>query len=477
MLPWVMRASRSELFRKPAVGAVLLGAAVAVAPASAQLLPPPKTGFQPIYYEDSWDDPSAAGVSAPLKNMKLDEAGRVLLDLGGGLRERGEAYRNSVFGIPEAGGVRRDGFLLHRLLINANLRVGDRFRAFVQLGNAAETGRSPAALPTDRNRGDLAQAFAEINLPTGSAELGVRGGRQEMTLGSSRLVDIREGPNVRQRFDGVRGWVKAGDVRADLFWTRPVENRPGWLDDRSDPAQEFYGVYAAAPVAALPGLKIGAYAYRLNREGAMLDAGTADERRNTYGLRFSGKAGAVDYDFEATRQTGRFGERHIDAYALFSDTGYTLANVALKPRLALKAEAISGGNSRGTGDLGTFYPLFPKLNEINEANIESLSNFIRLFPNATIQPRPGLALMAGVGFQWRENLNDSFYQPPAKPILPGNANRRRRLGTVLVAQMEWQATPNLNINASAVHFITEGYLQAAGARDQSWVGLWGTFRF
>ena len=86
-------------------------------------------------------------------------------------------------------------------------------------------------------------------------------------------------------------------------------------------------------------------------------------------------------------------------------------------------------------------------------------------------------MRAGVAFQWREDVRDSFYRPPATPVLPGDANRRRYLGEMLVTQLEWRATPNLSVSASAVCYVTKGFLQSAGARDQSWAGLWSTFRF
>lgn len=386
--------SRHHAARAWIVGVWATGLSTLAAPAAAQLLPPSPTGFNIIPYEEKWEDPAAAGIAAPLKRIALDPDGAILLDLGGTLRERGEARRNSVFALPEADGLRRDAYLLHRLLFHANFRVGEHFRAFVELENAGQTGRSPAALPTDRNRGDLAQAFAEVMVPLGGVELGLRGGRQELLLGSGRLVDIREGPNIRQRFDGARGWARAGEARIDLFWTRPVENRPGWFDDRSDPDQEFYGAYVSAPVPPVPGLTLDIYAYRLRRDGAMLDAGTAAERRDSFGVRLSGEAGPVDYDFEGVRQTGRFGARAINAYALFSDTGITLANMPLKPRFALKADVASGGDSRGSGDLGTFYPLFPKLNYFNEAGIQTFVNYADLYPYVTVQPRSNLGIMA-----------------------------------------------------------------------------------
>jgi Alginate export len=209
----------------------------------------------------------------------------------------------------------------------------------------------------------------------------------------------------------------------------------------------------------------------------VLDAGVANERRYSVGTRLFGTAGPVDYNFEGIYQFGTFGDRPISAFALFSDTGYTIASVWGEPRLAMKADVASGGNSRGTGSLGTFYPLFPKNNYFNEANIQTPMNYMDLYPYGQIQPRRDLAFMARVDVLWRQNIHDSFYQPPGVPLIPGNANTKRLLGEALNLQSESQAAPNLDVNAAVVRFLAQGFLQAAGGHDITRTGLWVIFNF
>ena len=236
-------------------------------------------------------------------------------------------------------------------------------------------------------------------------------------------------------------------------------------------------MYATTHVKAVPGLSVDVYYLGLDRDGAVLDAGTANEERQSVGTRLFGTAGAVDYNFEGIYQFGRFGARPISAFALFSDTGYTIASAWGEPRLAMKADVVSGGDSRGTGALGTFYPLFPKNNYFNEANIQTPMNYMDIYPYAEIQPRRDLAFMGGVDILWRQNVRDSFYQPPGVPVVPGNANDKRFLGEALNFQVEWQATPNLDVNAAVVYFLVDGFLRAAGAQDVTWTGVWATFNF
>jgi Alginate export len=450
-----------------------------IAAAQAQVVRDPPTPFGPLRYEDDFRDPAKlTGVLDDLKGIPLGSDPDFYLDVGGSLRERFESFNEPAFGFRAAGGSGSENYLLHRALLEADAHLGRYVQIFAQIGDELETGRTPGPTPTDIDRLDLAQAFIETDLPVADGTvIGFRGGRQEMTFGSGRLIDIREGPNIRQSFDGARAWIGTGDLQVDAFWTRPVEDKQGLFDDQPDPTQEFYGLYGTAPVTALPGLGVDLYWLGLIRHGAVLDAGQADERRNTAGARLFGTAGPVDYNVEGDYQYGRFGNRDIDAFAVFSDTGWTAATLWATPRLGLKADIASGGDSRGTGTLGTFYPLFPKNNYFSEANIQTAINYIDVYPTLQIQPRRDLAFIVGIEWLWRENTDDSFYQPPGLPVVPGNANGRRYLGTSSTAQIEWYATANLDLNLGYTHFAADGFLKAAGAKDIDWFGVWTVFNF
>ncbi len=138
----------------------------------------------------------------------------------------------------------------------------------------------------------------------------------------------------------------------------------------------------------------------------------------------------------------------------------------------MKADLASGGDSRGTGTLGTFFPLFPNYNYINQMNAQTPMNYMDIFPYVQIQPRPDLAFMTGADILWRESTRDSFYQPPGIPVVAGNANDKRYLGEILSLQAEWQATPNLVVDADVTRFLTAGFLRAAGGKDITYAAAW-----
>jgi hypothetical protein len=461
-----------ELKRLMLGGAAALAVVAAHASASAQVIRDPPTPFGPLRYDDNFSDgANLTGVGDELKNIAV---GSMSLDLGGSVRERMETVSDPNFGFGEPGRT-GDTYLLSRILLDADLHVDSNVRVFVQFSDHEEVGRQPGPTPTDVDPFDLQQGFIEID--SSDHADGLRIGRQEMMYGSNRLVDIREGPNIRQAFDGVRGWLAVGDGKLDLFWTRPTANGPSAFDDQPDPHQEFWGAYYTTPVKPVSGLGIDFYYFGLRRIDAVLDAGVGNENRHTLGSRVFGHAGAIDYNFEADYQFGDFSNRSIQAYAVFSDTGYTFDSAWGRPRLALKADVASGGDSRGNGALGTFYPLFPKNNYFSEANIQTPMNYIDGYPYVSIQPMRSVAFMVGLEFLWRQNTKDSFYAPPGIPILPGNADNRRGLGNLLNSVVEWQATPNINMSLVYARQEAGPYIAEAGGQDIDFGALWATFNF
>jgi len=98
-------------------------------------------------------------------------------------------------------------------------------------------------------------------------------------------------------------------------------------------------------------------------------------------------------------------------------------------------------------------------------------NFFDVFPSVTVQPWRTFAVKVGIDALWRYSVRDAFYQPP------GSANTKRFLGAQSVFQFEWQATPHISVNTAYVHFLAEGFLKAAGAKDIDFVGFWTSYKF
>ena len=125
-----------------------------------------------------------------------------------------------------AGPQEHHGYVLNRVMPHFDFHVGSDFRLFSEFEFDFEDERNGGPRPQiDEDRGDVHQAFIEIG-PHVSRPHGIslRAGRQEVVLGSGRLFDNNEGPNVKLSFDGVRAIAEGAHVRLDLFAMKPVEN-------------------------------------------------------------------------------------------------------------------------------------------------------------------------------------------------------------------------------------------------------------
>ncbi|MGH8471060.1 MAG: alginate export family protein, partial [Gammaproteobacteria bacterium] len=176
---------------------------------------PPK--YQKLRYEEDYrylQDPSKRTDSFdPIKYVPLSEDGETYLSLGGLIRERYEYIHNPLWGQDPQD---KRGVFLQRYMLHADVHVGAYVRVFGQLHSALESGRRGGPSPVDEDKLDLHQAFLDIALPLGEGRtLTLRGGRQEMSYGSARLIDVRQGPNLRRSFDGARAVLQWHDLRID----------------------------------------------------------------------------------------------------------------------------------------------------------------------------------------------------------------------------------------------------------------------
>lgn len=420
--------------------------------------------YQPFRYDDDFrylrQPHHRVDFFDPIKDIRL--GGDAWLSIGGELRERVESVVNPGFGLRGGAG---DTYGLHRALLHADLHVGDVFRLFVQLGFQEQSGRDPVT-STDVNRFDLAQGFIDITLPVLAGQgPTMRAGRQEVGLGSQRLVSARDGTNIRRAFDGFRVFERFGDTRVDLFALWPVLAKDGTFDDRPDGRQALWGVYVTTPVPVVPSLKADLYYLGFRNERGQFGGITGEEIRHSFGLRLFGAASGFDWNLEGTLQVGGFANQDIFAGSLAADIGFTLADLPWKPRLGLKANYASGDSARGDGRLGTFNPLYPRLPYFSEATLIAPANLIDIFPSLRIEPLPGVSLSIGWDFLWRASRQDAVYGSPFTAYPRTAQSRGRQIGHQLVVEAQWRINAHLTLSGSYVHFTAGDALREAGGRD------------
>lgn len=424
----------------------------------------------PVCRQDFWD---------PVKFISLDSKADDYLTIGGEVREWYEGFRNANWGV---GPQDDNGYLLQRISLYTDWHLRSRVRFLGQLTSDIEAGRNGGPAPTMEARLWVEQGFVDIGLTESSrGSLTLRLGRQEFEFGSGRLVDVREGPNVRQAFDGADAVLKAASWHVDAFAARPVINNIDVFDDPPNHATMFWGAYGVRPLPSTHGGNIDAYYLGIDNKQATFSRGTAQEIRHTVGTRFWGEHGALVYDWEAMFQWGSFGDVGLRAWALGGRTGYNIRSTPLQPQIAIKLSATSGDSDRPSEPLRTFNPLFPTGIYFGEGgvNLNGPSNMLRIGPSATVHLRKDLSLVVDDDFFWRESLEDGVYGLGVNLLRSGLDNKNRYVGNQPSAGVYWQPSRHIGFGAAYTHFSVGPFLihSASPGKDVDYAAVWASYKF
>lgn len=458
--------------------------------ANAESLEPPP--IEPVRYAEGYAylrerNPADLDALAPwgrLKFLPLDAEGDVYLTLGAELRLRYERYGDNNWGEGEQD---ENGYLWARALPLADLHAGRYVRIFVQPITAFALGVDLPPSPVDEDRLDLVQGFLDVRIPLGPKDrpaLTLRTGRQLLTYGSGRLIDLRYGPNVPQAFDAAKAVIETRHWRLDAFYARPAENFPGVFDDGLDRLRSLWALYGTLQPDAGP-LGLDLFYIGYTNQEAVYAQGAGDELRHTVGLRFFGESRGWDWNAELHYQFGTFereggegGEGAIDAWSVGTDTGYTFQRAPLVPRLGLKANVISGDRDPADVDLETFHPLFPKGRYFGELSPIGPANLIHLNPSLRLDLAGCLRLYGNLAFYLRESVEDAVYSLGALQIVRSGTGDARYIGTQAEVLLESQLGRHVSLGGSYSLFTGGSFVADAGAAETiHFVGLEAQYRF
>lgn len=437
---------------------------------------PARPAFKPLRQDEDWSslcDPALrSGLIDRVKCVPLGEGGRAWLSLGGEIRERYEYTHNPLWGDDPQDD---DGVFLQRYMLQGDLHAGPHLRLFGQLYSALAEGRAGPTSPVDENQLDVQQAFVELSGDVPAAGTGLlRAGRQELRYGSGRLVDVREGPNVRRKFDGGLGRWSKGDWRLDLIAARPADDEEGMFDDGTNGSQALWGGYLVGTQPGwLPfGSSIDLYYLGYRNDDSSYEQGTAAETRHSVGTRLWGARAGWDWNWELIGQAGEFGHGDIRAWSAASDTGYTWQDAPLTPRLGLSANIASGDENPDDADLQTFNPLFPRGSYFSEVALLGPRNFYNLHPFLTLNPTDRIAITTDVDFFWRLETGDGIYSPSGQLLRSGAGSDARYVGTEISLNASWQVTDRLALTGVYAHFFPGRFVEETGSsKDIDYVEL------
>jgi hypothetical protein len=440
---------------------VLIGFVIALAalPARAQTPdpqwpgPPPDSArppLNPFPAERNWsflaDSSKRTDFFDPAKYIPLGENPQLYLSLGLEYRVEYEYFDNWMFG---AVAQDHNGYVMNRAMPHFDFQAGRYFRLFSEFEFDFEDGRNGGPRPQiDEDRGDVHQAFVEIGSHVSSEHgISLRAGRQEIVLGTGRLLDNNEGPTVKLSFDGFRFIAESARVRLDLFAIKPVLNNLGFFDDVPIHAESLWGSYLTVPAPIVNDGNADIYYIGADTKSATYDRGTAPEVRHTVGARVFRPIGkGLDYNWEPNLQWGSFGGASIRAWSVSTETGYTFDRVRFHPRPTLRADVYSGDGNSANQSLGTFNSLFPRGCYFTPKMVPTFGpqNLIDLHPLIQFQLRANITGAFAWDWYWRESTHDGIYAFGSGVLIdPASASGARYLGNQGDLEIRWSPVPHV----------------------------------
>jgi hypothetical protein len=389
---------------------------------------------------------------------------RTYLSFGVNIRERFEA-NDPNFG---TGGNRQNEYVLSRAETHADLRVAGQVQVFLQLQSDIAPGKDRLS-PVDQDRLGIEQGFVAVSEPCGDGAVLVRVGRLEVGFDLQRFLSARDGPNVRQSYDGASVAYTLGPWRVNALYTHPVDNRDSSsFDDYSGPRLSFDLLRLERELTSSSSLST--YVAEFRQDDVRFPSASGNERRDIAEVRFAGVSGRFDWDAEAMSQTGRIGSQAIRAWATGVVVGETLGSSTVQPRITLQVDAASGDKSAADNQLNTFNPLFPSGYYFTQAGYTTYANLVHLKAGVTMTPLANLKLTTGVGVEWRETVADAIYTLPDVPVPDTAGHGSHYVGTYGQFRADYNLTPHIALALEVVHFSAGATVVSVGGHDTNYFG-------
>lgn len=430
---------------------------------------------RPVYnivpYEEDWsylhDRSQRSDWLDGIKYIHFGQNGQSFVSFGGEFRGTYERLGNDNWSdVPVA----VDSFGLVRFLLHTDVHFGQHARIFLELQSGLEQGRSNGPRPIDEKKLDFLNAFLEIRPNASGRVPTLRIGKQELQLGSGRLISVREGPNVRQSFYGFRIDQPLQQWKMTGFAVRPALDRLGYFDGAPQSATALWGVVGSRTWKRTELTTINSAYFGLDRKLATYNRGSAREVRHTLSGNFvlnppdkSDHKAELHLDIEGMFQFGSFGQQEIRAWSLSTESGVALPHVPLSPRVGLRADVASGDRG-GMSPLGSFNPLFPSgdyfgvLADTGPGPV----NFRDLHPKTIFQLPHALTLTPDWIFWWRQQLQDGVYSISGPLIVPSGLSNARYVGDRPGVDARWQIDRHAYMDFSYGVFFAGSSLKQSG---------------
>ena len=356
-----------------------------------------------------------------------------------------------------------DTYYLERVRLNFAIIPARwlRFVASVQDSRAMFYGNR--ALPAySSDPFGLHEAYVEVGLPE-TTGFSAKVGRQELFLGSMRLIGSgewlnsgREHDAVRAAYTNVEHGLKVEVIKANLVLVDPTRF------DRDIPREHWYAVYASDK-KLIPKASVEPY-YLLkttwNTKGEL--GGLGDTYVSTLGMRVKGAApGLIDYEVEVDKQVGHYATDPISAFAGAYILGWRPTPLDWKPRFSVEYDHASGDHHNKDGDRQTFDNMYCGHGYYGFADQVGWKNIRSARAGFDFSASKKLQLRFDVLNDFLDTTQDSLYNIGGVAKFTDRNATSSHIGEEADITVTFQATRNMKFQAGYSHIFPGLFLKEA----------------
>ncbi|MXV37928.1 hypothetical protein GO491_04435 [Flavobacteriaceae bacterium Ap0902] len=420
--------------------------------------------FQVLRQYDEVHIPESENLYQELKQITIGDD--VTLLWGGSYRIKAEMYHSQMFNnVPQ----KVESWLNHRGMLHGHLKIKDKFQLYAELNTSLVTDKDNLS-PIDKDELSFTQLFASFNM---NQHWNALLGRQTIMLGAGRLLDIREGPNVRFSMDMAQLQYHQENTNIITFYGRPVQPSFGVFDNKIwNNKQQISSIYWTQDWSEKTHTDL--YVIHKDEKQKKFAAGIADDKRTSLGIRSFGNWNGVNYDNEFIYQLGTFGNQDISAWQLSFFLNKDV-HIGRKWNVGLKANIISG-NKKSNNSLNTFDSHYARGSYTGSIGYFGLSNLIQFHPS--IGTNFGkLNIDLDYAIFWRYSVDDGIYNPGTRLTFEKDSDEK-----FIANQIGLDATYPINnfidIIFESNMVIPDEYLKTNGyTKDLFYAQLSAQFKF
>lgn len=368
---------------------------------------------------------------------------------------------------------------LVRSNLGANLTIAPTVRAYAEVGLGSVDGRRESAPANFQNSASLQQLFVDLRTDVGPDIVGVMAGRQEFADGPRQLVSVSDGPNLHRTWNGARVYAHGRRLRLGVFDFRATRLGRGAFDERINYAERFQGFVGSivvSPVGEKPSAFVDPFWFHTENPALRVAGGVAADSRDTFGFRVWGKRGRLAFDWTLARQSGRYGSRDVDAWALFGIQTVALSTQGWKPRVVARIDVASGGGAYGAGTLKSFNHLYASSGYLGDGLFLSTSNLALITPGFFVSPTRKTNLSLEYGIAQRLSAADAVYGGLMRAYAGTQNVAGHSVGGLLRLGANWTPRVNLTLFADFEYLSRGDVLRRAGIPSGSYTQVGLTFR-